>query len=264
MKKPARKKIFFFLIFLGIFLFSSEVLALELNWPSSPLGTDIEEALTPEGGLPKLVQYFYEWFICLGGFAAFIALIWAGFQYLTSAGDTIKMKDALSRIRSAGIGLILLLASVLILNAINPQLVQLKMLEVKIPSLDIQEGDLEKIQPSFEPCQKIEFWEAPNFEGKSFSREDLSPKEFKEIPLRGYCDDNNKCSLKTYKDKKGKEVGGMCQIKLYSKPGCKDEYYIRDLGPGEHPDLSAEVSYETVGCIKVKQIPELNLNIPGL
>lgn len=95
--------------------------ALELTWPSSPGGT----ALTDASTLTDLVKYFYEWGIALGGLAAFVSLVIAGFSYLTSVGDPGKINDAKDRATSAFLGLILLLGSWLILNTINPELTQL-------------------------------------------------------------------------------------------------------------------------------------------
>ena len=122
------KKFFFLLIFLGIILIASRVLALEpsgleLKWPSSP-GTQI--MLTVSTPLPELVKYFYEWGIALGGLAVFIALVIAGFQYLTSVGNPAAMKEAMDKIQSAFLGLALLLGSWLILNTINPELTTLR------------------------------------------------------------------------------------------------------------------------------------------
>lgn len=113
------------LLFLGLFLaFSSafaEWTSLEIDWPPSPGGTD----LTTSSDLTLLVQYIYEWGIALGGLAAFIALLIAGFIYLTSVGDPQKMADARGRIAWALAGLVLLLASWIVLNTINPDLTTL-------------------------------------------------------------------------------------------------------------------------------------------
>jgi len=103
----------------GISLFAN---ALELAWPSSPAGT----ALDSTSDLTVLVRYLYEWGIALGGLAAFVSLVMAGFGYLTSTGDPGKIKDAKDRATSAFLGLVLLLGSWLILNTINPELTQLK------------------------------------------------------------------------------------------------------------------------------------------
>lgn len=91
---------------------------LQTNWPDSPMGTELSSCAT----LPLLIKYLYEWGVLLGGLAAFIALIMAGFQYLTSVGDPTKMREARGRITSAIGGLILLLSSWLVLNTINPEL----------------------------------------------------------------------------------------------------------------------------------------------
>jgi len=120
------KKIFFVIVIFGSLIVFSHSLArepfLELTWPPSPATRIL---LTPTTPLPKLVQYFYEWGIALGGLAAFIALIIGGFQYLTSMGEPARLAEAKDRIRSAFLGLILLLSSWLILNTINPQLTTL-------------------------------------------------------------------------------------------------------------------------------------------
>jgi len=143
MKKFLKKKFSFLaLIILGFLFFSLTALAVDkcslINWPKSPvIGTDINPKL--EGGeckyadLPIVIKYLYEWGISLGGLAAFIALVIAGFQYLTAVGDPAKMKDAKDRIISAFFGLTLLLGSWLILNQINPQLTSIPSLEFNLP-----------------------------------------------------------------------------------------------------------------------------------
>ena len=126
------KKLFLILILaFGIFLVFSSAFALELDWPPSPMGTD----LTAGSTLTNLTQYLYEWGIALGGLAAFIALLIAGFMYLTSVGDPNKMADARGRIVWALAGLVLLLAAWLILNTINPDLTTLSKLEFATSSL---------------------------------------------------------------------------------------------------------------------------------
>lgn len=154
MKKNKKKnlKIFipFFLIVL-FFIFALEIFSQtdppspcggeggrscgQVDWPESPGGhTSINLTWQGrgdsclcllEGGIPVFIKYFYEWGIALGGLAAFIALLAAGFMYLTSTGDPGKMKEAKERIYWAFGGLIFLLASWLILNTINPELTDL-------------------------------------------------------------------------------------------------------------------------------------------
>ncbi len=116
------KKIVLFLLVVGILGISSPSLALLVDWPDSPMGTEIHG--TSE--LHEMVAYIYEWAITLGGLAVFIVLIIAGMQYLTSAGKPEAMRAAKDRIQNGVIGLVLLLSIWLILHTINPALTTLQ------------------------------------------------------------------------------------------------------------------------------------------
>lgn len=121
------KSLFVLFIIFCLFGVSSLIFAAEIAWPDSPGGTKIVDASgNITATLTDLIKYLYEWGITLGGLAAFVSLVIAGFQYLTSVGNPQTMKDAMARIKSAVFGLILLLASWLILNTINPDLTTLK------------------------------------------------------------------------------------------------------------------------------------------
>jgi len=118
--------LFALLIIIPFSLFSISLAMLEVDWPPSPMGTDLKKEC---GSLPTstcnfsvLTKYIYEWGIGLGGLATFISFVIGGFQYITSMGDPAKLADAKDRIKSAFFGLILLLGSFVILNTINPQL----------------------------------------------------------------------------------------------------------------------------------------------
>ena len=99
--------------------------SLQLDWPTSP-GPDGGRELTAETTIAELVAYFYEWGIFIGILIFFGILIYAGFRYLTATGDPGKVKDAKKRIISGFSGVILLLGSYLILNAINPELTKIR------------------------------------------------------------------------------------------------------------------------------------------
>jgi len=53
---------------------------------------------------------------------AFGMLVWAGITWLTSAGNPSKISDARDRIRNTFLGLLLVLASFLLLQILNPDL----------------------------------------------------------------------------------------------------------------------------------------------
>jgi|GEM_PF-1390900 len=116
------------LAFAGVLGFATAALAADFKfqtpWPKSPMGTDIMADANPS--LAKAIQYLYEWGIGLGGMAVFVALIIAGFEYITSIGNPSKMQDAFNRIRDAVVGLIVLLSSYAILTMIGINLSGMK------------------------------------------------------------------------------------------------------------------------------------------
>jgi len=97
-------------------------LALELTYPEI-MGIKIELGMD----LNKLIAWLYYFIVGVSGLAAFFMLIWGGFQWLTSAGSPAKISEAKDRIGSAILGLIIILASFLILKVINPVLITLKL-----------------------------------------------------------------------------------------------------------------------------------------
>jgi len=116
------KKYLILIILLVFLILPTDSFALELTYP-------VVQGITLSLGmdLNKLVAYFYYFIISISGLAAFFMLVWGGFQWLTSAGSTTKISEAKDRINSAVLGLIIILASYLILQVINPELIILKL-----------------------------------------------------------------------------------------------------------------------------------------
>ena len=77
-------------------------------------------AKTPMG----LISVLIWWAFRLAGILAFIMIVYAGFQYLVSGGNTAQQKDAQERIMNAIIGLVLLFAFYIILYTINPDILK--------------------------------------------------------------------------------------------------------------------------------------------
>jgi len=77
-----------------------------------------ETAKTPM----DLISVLIWWAFRLAGILAFAMIVFAGFQYLTSGGNTAQQKDAQERIMNAIIGLALLFAFYIILHTINPNI----------------------------------------------------------------------------------------------------------------------------------------------
>lgn len=90
----------------------------------------------PTQGLPtdlgQLIQQIFTWSLAVLGIAVFVMVFYAGFLWLTAAGNTAKVGEAKSRITNAVFGAIILLSAYLILYTINPDFVRSS---VNIPGL---------------------------------------------------------------------------------------------------------------------------------
>jgi hypothetical protein len=185
------KKILILLIIIGIFGIISGTLALELEWPSFSGGTELTDAST----LPHLIQYIYEWGIAIGGLATFIALVSAGFQYLTSAGDPTKMGEARSKVTSAILGLTLLLSSWLILNTINPELTTFQSLSFDVSSLPDVQNEMDFDITEMEPCSYAEVYDEIGFEGNfiTISPSDADTEIYYAKSVKAFKENGDEC-----------------------------------------------------------------------
>jgi hypothetical protein len=113
-------KIFFVLVLFINFINLSNSLAYEVGFPNIP-GTP-----NPYESPANFVYYLFVFALAVGGILAFGSIVIAGIEWTISAGNPSLQEDAKDRIRNAVFGLILLLASYVILYTINPQLVRLK------------------------------------------------------------------------------------------------------------------------------------------
>jgi len=95
-----------------------------LNYPDITGAFKPGEA-PPNTELPNLIKYIYMFSLAVVGFVALLSIIIGAAQYVMSAGNPSKASDAKDRIYSAILGIIILLASVLILRTINPDLVNI-------------------------------------------------------------------------------------------------------------------------------------------
>lgn len=86
-------------------------------------GKDDKGIITALGCIPtdpkELVTKLLTWGISLGGGIAFLLMIWAGFQYITSTGNPEKIQEAQSILTSAIAGLLLIIFSVFLLRLIG-------------------------------------------------------------------------------------------------------------------------------------------------
>ncbi|MDO8264851.1 MAG: hypothetical protein Q7T34_00595 [Candidatus Parcubacteria bacterium] len=225
-----RKNIFIIglLTYLGAFKLTSFVFALETKWPSSPSGIPITDDIT----LTVFIQYLYEWSIAIGGLAAFFALIWAGFLYLTSAGNTGRIKEAKERINSAVLGLVLLLSSFLILNTINPQLTTLSM-----PIFGAKSGSITGIGPLSSPDILKSCISATLFQNEGFRGQE-----------RIILPDEEPNFTKNFFDPKSIDMDGYCQVELYTNSSCIGKPITVIAAPTK--DLES-FYLGPIGCVKI-------------
>ena len=114
---PSLTLIIIFFLFTAYGAFAAEA-ELEGNYP--PIG-----GVEASGGLIPYIRYVFLYGLATIGLAALIALVIGGLMYM-SAGSITKTDEAKKYIWGAIIGLLLGLSSYLILNTINPDLVNLK------------------------------------------------------------------------------------------------------------------------------------------
>jgi len=81
------------------------------------------------GDLANYLSIIYNFLISIVGVLAGAFILVGGFQYLTAGGDAARVSGAKQRIGNALIGLVLALSSYVLLNTINPDLVNLKLPE---------------------------------------------------------------------------------------------------------------------------------------
>jgi len=83
------------------------------------------EAPGEDASLPKLINYIFSFLLLVGTLLVAASLIYGGILFLTSRGNAAQTSKAKSRITYSALGLLILFSSFLLLNTINPQLVNL-------------------------------------------------------------------------------------------------------------------------------------------
>jgi hypothetical protein len=90
----------------------------------------------------ELVAYFFNLAVTVGSFIAVVMMVMAGIDYVMSQGNPAKIEDAKKRIQNTFFGVVVLMASLLILNTINPDLAVIKINELskeEQPGINIEE-----------------------------------------------------------------------------------------------------------------------------
>jgi len=96
---------------------------LEIEYPNVPLA---QTPNTVKTLIPDYIRYVIILGIIISGLIIFGSLVYAGFLYMTSSGNPAALKNSKDRMLSSFLGVIILLSSYLILNTVNPNLIELK------------------------------------------------------------------------------------------------------------------------------------------
>ena len=106
-----------FILFLPLAGFAADT---EIEYPRVPSATVPTVTTT----FPEYAKYLVNFSLMVSGIVALGVLVWAGFLYLTSAGNLSQMEDAKRKIIGSLLGLAIIIGSYMILYTINPQLVR--------------------------------------------------------------------------------------------------------------------------------------------
>jgi len=92
---------------------------------SEPVGTTVGKN-SVSTLLPRYIQILYNYGLSVVSILAAIMLMVGGLLWLTSGGDSGKISQAKNTIAGSVIGLIILFSAYIILNTINPELIEMK------------------------------------------------------------------------------------------------------------------------------------------
>ncbi|MDD5569374.1 MAG: pilin [Candidatus Pacebacteria bacterium] len=160
-----KKEIKIFSILAAIFfLFPvADVLALETKFPPITIGPGKVLSITGASTLPEFVAYFYAFIVGIGAVAAFFVLVFAGFEFVLSYGDPKRISQAKGRARNALIGVAVLVASFLVLNAITPKLTTPENIEIDCSKVNVcvekikttPDGEIKQVETSFQDSPNL-------------------------------------------------------------------------------------------------------------
>ncbi len=176
-----------FLSFSSMAAFAAQGSPMQLQYPTIGQEKLLSTGKTPL--MPQYLRYIFTFFIIIAGLIVLGSLLWAGFSYITSAGNRGQTTEAKSSILNAFIGAFILLASVILLNTINPSLTKIKLGtitsgiivestegELKLVASyvdDFNQGSSEnfvpskiKIPPEYRDYIELFFFKEPYFKGE--------------------------------------------------------------------------------------------------
>jgi hypothetical protein len=101
------------------------LVALAQNNPCSV--TDVNLQQNRAAQLPKCINQVYIWSLGLGALLALLMMVVGGYKYMTSSGNAEQAGSGTEMIWAAIIGLAILFGAYMLLNTINPDLVNYRL-----------------------------------------------------------------------------------------------------------------------------------------
>ncbi len=111
-------------------------------------------SLSPDG-FPEYLRYIIRFFTIGAGIVVFGALVYGGFLWMTSGGEPLKLQKSRSRLISAFAGLVIVIASYMLLSSINPTLVELQEIDITKAEDTNSPGIFLSLTGSFEETDDI-------------------------------------------------------------------------------------------------------------
>lgn len=99
--------------------------------------------------IAQIIKWLYGYAIGIAGLIAVIMLMFGGFTWILSGGEPSRVSSAKEYIKSAVLGLVLVMTSYAILNFINPNLVNPDALYIEVPSAGVNTGEFPQCQINF-------------------------------------------------------------------------------------------------------------------
>lgn len=176
----------------------------------------------------EYIQAIYKWAIGIVGIVAAVVLMVAGVMWITAAGNATRVSEAKAWITAAITGLILALCSWMILNTINPDLINLKPIKVKVVNEIINgccenNGNLIGENMTKDACIKN------NATNKWLEEGEWNGKKYITGSNGETCNDNSDCKkiltcVKSVKKCSDRELGSACDnfAPCHSNSTCKE------------------------------------------
>ena len=237
---------FLFLATVVIFVvcpFFAEAKRLEIDYPNLS-----ESAPAPQSTktlLPDYIKYLFIFSLRIAGIVCFLALVYGGFLYVSSVGNPSQMGEAQQQILNSLIGLIIILASYLLLNTINPELIILKGPQINSGNLGIIVFDSENCEGTAVDYTSRHFYASTTFGNKTICGTDD-------------CGDDEK-------DQKDYWINHAKSIKFLNKPTEVRIKYAEQTNPDKliKIDFQRQNECKPLSVSNLKKIT-FEYNLPGV